>query len=74
MRRRPNDYRGDDIVVGEFLGDLDLVVYAPSESEHVLIGLPLDDRPDWPAAAGDLAKFLVHYLDALGGKYWERSG
>jgi hypothetical protein len=73
--RRPGVYRADDVVVGEFLGDQELVVLAPSEvgRGHMLIALPLDDRGDWYAAAGDLTEFLDRYLDALGDKYWERS-
>jgi hypothetical protein len=71
--RRPVSYRDDDLVVGEFLGDQELVVLAPSEMGrgHVLVALPLDDRPDWYAAADDLAGFLDRYLEALGDKYWE---
>jgi hypothetical protein len=59
--------------MGEFLGDQELLVLAPSEPDrgHVLIALPLDDRSDWHAAAGDLAEFLDRYLNALSDKYWE---
>lgn len=73
--RRPGAYRADDVVVGEFLGGQELVVLAPSETDrgHVLIALPLDERADWYAVAGDLAEFLDRYLDALGENYWERS-
>jgi hypothetical protein len=72
--QRPEAYRDDDVVVGEFLGDQELVVLAPSEAGrgHVLIALPLDDRVDWFSAADDLAGFLDRYLEALGNKYWER--
>ena len=46
------------------------VVLGPSEMErgHVLGVLPLDDRPDWYAAAGDLATLLDRYLNAFGDK------
>jgi hypothetical protein len=72
---RPGAYRDDDIVVGEFLGDQELLVLAPGEAGHghVLIALPLDDRPDWDRAADSLAEFLARYLEAAGAKYWERS-
>jgi len=35
-------------VIGEFLGDQELLVLAPSEIDrgHVLVALPLDDRTD----------------------------
>jgi hypothetical protein len=71
---RPSDLRPDDVVVGEFLGDQELVVLAPSEAgrRRVLIALPLDGRDDWFAAASSLGEFLVRYFDAAGEKYWER--
>lgn len=73
--QRPGAYRADDVVIGAFLGDQELVVVAPSEADrrHVLIALPMDDRSDWYAAAGSLAEFLDRYLQAFGDKYWEQS-
>ena len=73
--QRPAAYCADDVVIGEFLGDQELVVVAPSEADrrHVLIALPMDDRPDWYAAAGSLAEFLDRYLTAFGDKYWEHA-
>ena len=70
---RPQDVRDDDIVVGEFLGDQELLVVAPSEEgvRRVLIALPLDARADWFGVAGDLAQFLASYFAARGDKYWE---
>ena len=57
---RPQDFRDDDIVLGEFLGDQELLVVAPSESgvRRVLVALPLDPRSEWHGAAEDLATFL----------------
>jgi len=70
---RQTDFRDGDVVVGEFLGDQELLVVAPSESgvRRVLIALPLDPRDDWFGAAPDLARFLEAYFDAGGNKYWE---
>lgn len=67
---RPGDYRSDDVVVGEFLGDLELLVMAPSEDgdRRVMVALPLDERRDWYAAAQDLARFLERYRDRQGGQ------
>jgi len=72
---RPYDFRDDDIVIGEFLGDQDLLVVAPSEfgSRRVLVALPLDSRDDWFGAAEDLGEFLDSYFAARGSKYWERA-
>jgi hypothetical protein len=71
--RRPGDYRPDDFVIGEFLGDLELLVMAPSEvgNRRIMVALPLDDRLDWYPAGSSLAKFLEDYLKSFGGKYWE---
>jgi len=70
---RPSELRPDDVVVGEFLGDQELVVLAPSETgrRRVLIALPLDGRDDWFPAASSLGEFLEQYFDAVGEKYWE---
>jgi hypothetical protein len=71
---RPQDMRADDVVLGEFLGDQELLVIAPSESgrRRVLVALPLDPREDWFGVAEDMAKFLYSFLHAEGNKYWER--
>ena len=72
---RSGAYRSEDMVIAEFLGDQDLVVVAPSESDprrRVLIALPMDDRPDWCGAASSVAEFLDRYLRAFGDKYWEQ--
>jgi hypothetical protein len=71
---RPLEFRPDDIVLGAFLGDQELLVLAPSESgwRRILIALPLDDRSDWFGAAEDLGQFLKQYFDHVGDKYWER--
>jgi hypothetical protein len=70
---RPGAYRPDDVVVGEFLGDLELLVMAPSEAgdRRVLVTLPLDDRSDWYPVAPCLARFLEKYLASQGSKFWE---
>jgi len=72
--QRPDAYRPDDVVIGEFLGDLELLVMAPSEAgdRRILVALPLDDRSDWYPAAASLAHFLEKYLGSYGGKYWEQ--
>lgn len=70
---RPDDITPDDFVVGEFLGDQELLTFAPSEdgTRRVLVALPIDSREDWYPAAHSLADFLDQYLAHVGGKYWE---
>lgn len=72
--QRPDDLRADDVVLGEFLGDSELLVFAPSEVEgrRYLIALPLDPREDWYAAGGSIVEVLQRLLDANGDKYWEQ--
>lgn len=72
LTARPGDFRPDDIVVGEFLGDQELLVVAGVAGQHqVLVALPLDDRADWDVAAEDLGQFLTLYLQHGGDTYWE---
>jgi hypothetical protein len=71
--RRRTEFRADDVVIGTFLGDQELLVLAPSEADarRLLVALPLDSRSDWFAAGSDLGEFLKSYLDACGEKFWE---
>jgi hypothetical protein len=70
---RPEDVGSDDIVIGKFLGDQELLVLASGETgnRRILIALPLDDRADWFGAASDLHSFLESYFASDGEKYWE---
>ncbi|SDK95131.1 hypothetical protein [Arthrobacter sp. ok362] len=68
---RPGDFEATDAVVGEFLGDTDLLVLEANGG--VLVALPLDPRTDWPRVASTLPEFLTRYLEAVGDKYWESS-
>lgn len=71
---RPSEFHSDDIVVGEFLGDQELLVLAPSETgqRRMLVALPLDSRTEWFGAAQSIGLFLDQYFDHVGDKYWER--
>ena len=70
---RPRDIKRDDIVVGEFLGDLQLLALEPNPSGGVraLIALPLDGREDWPIAGESLSEFLVTYFGNNGKMFWD---
>ena len=65
------DFEATDAVVGEFLGDTDVLVLEVNGG--VLVALPLDPRTDWPRVASTLSEFLTPYLQAAGEKYWESS-
>jgi hypothetical protein len=60
-----------DIVLGEFLGDRDLLVI--DGSGELLVALPLDYRSDWSRAAASLGQFLTSYVAAEGEKFWEKA-
>lgn len=70
---RSDDFRSGDIVLGEFLGDLELLVYAPAEesARRYLIALPLDPRNDWYPAGTSVAELLQGLLASDGKKFWE---
>ena len=72
---RPAEFLANDLVIGAFIGDLELLVVAPSEppERRILAAEPLDPRVDWPAAATNLASFLEKYFEAAGEKYWDPS-
>ena len=71
---RPDDIHADDIVLGEFLGDSELLVYAPSADgpRRYLIALPLDSRDNWYAAGATAAEVFERYAASGGEKYWEQ--
>lgn len=70
--RTDKNFRKDDLVIGSFIGDLEHVVIAPSESaqRRILIALPLDKREDWYGVGADLGEFLEGYFQTRGAKYW----
>jgi hypothetical protein len=68
-RDRPDDMRPDDIVVGEFIGDSDLLLVTTTA---VVVAGPIDGRDEWPAVATDLGAFFTSYVAELGAKYWEK--
>jgi hypothetical protein len=78
LAARPADFRAGDLVVGEFLGDADLLVVRcdPSQTDfgRVLVAQPIDPRPDWPIAAPSFSRFLELYAAAEGDKFWEPRG
>ncbi|WCO67154.1 hypothetical protein PO878_00260 [Iamia majanohamensis] len=72
---RPSDFLSSDLVLAEFLGDLELLVMDRSgTSEKMLIALPLESRAHWPVVGDSLTDFLNRYVGSLGRKIWESSG
>lgn len=73
---RKADYLADDVVVGEFLGDQDLLVVSPLDPRgcELLVSLPLDPRAGWYVPSDHLGAFLEQLLKHGGAKFWEPSG
>ena len=73
--QRARDAAPGDLVLGEFLGDSELLVVRadPTAEDYnvVMIALPLDPRSDWSVAADSLGTFLEKYDTAQGAKFWE---
>jgi hypothetical protein len=73
LANRPEDYHTDELIIGEFYGDLEYLVLAPSEQagRQVVISLPMEHRAAWRRVAGSLTEFLIRYYEAEGAKWWE---
>ncbi len=75
IAQRKEDFRPGDLIVGEFLGDADMMVLrcdaASPDFGNVMIALPLDSREEWYLAANSLESFLSQFLAACGNKFWE---
>jgi hypothetical protein len=67
---RPKDVEASDIILGEFLGDQDLLVV--DKMGAVLVALPLDHRAEWYRAAANLPEFFGRYVESRGEKFWEK--
>lgn len=73
LAARPSDFLDGDIVIGEFLGDSDLLVLSPLArgQNRVLVAAPLDPREEWHGAGGSLAEVIALFHQKEGAKYWE---
>lgn len=73
--QRASNYIDGDLIIGEFLGDSDLLLIRcdPQADDFgsVIIVLPLDARSEWYYVATSLAEFLQKYLESPDRKYWE---
>lgn len=76
IKGREQDFRAGDVILGEFLGDSDLLVLrcdpAACDYGNVMIALPIDPRDEWYTVGASLLDFLIRFVDANGEKFWER--
>lgn len=74
---RLEEWREGDLIVGEFLGDSDLLVLRcdPGSPDFgtVVISKPIDHRNDWVTAAKSLGEFVQQFWISQGEKFWESS-
>jgi len=75
LRQNSNEFQDEDLIIGEFLGDSDLlVVRCDQDSEdfgQVIISLPIDHRSDWYYLSYLLPEFLQKFISSQGEKFWE---
>ena len=64
-----------DIVVGMFVGDLELLVMRADRTQDdfgsLLVLLPTSPRREWYRVSDSLSEFLEIYSEADGQKFWE---
>lgn len=72
---RKRDFKEGDLIVGEFIGDCELLLIrcdsSSSDFGSVILVNPIDPREDWSMIANDFEKFLVGYFQSQGDKFWE---
>ena len=73
---RAADYSPGDLVIGEFLGDSELLLarcdMAADDYGRIMVVLSIDARREWYVAGETFAIFLRDYARAAGAKFWER--
>lgn len=75
LRRNSDEFQDGDLIIGEFLGDSDLLVVRCdqnfSDFGKVIISLPIDHRSDWYYLPYLLPEFLQKFINSQGEKFWE---
>ncbi len=76
LATRSLETRRGDVVVGEFIGDSELLLLRCEEGSGdygaVVVVLPIYPRAEWPVVADSLDAFLPAYIAAGGDKFWEQ--
>ncbi len=74
LRQNSDEFQDGDLVIGEFLGDSDLlVVRCDQDSDdfgQLIISLPIDRRSDWYYLPYLLPEFLQKFINSQGEKFW----
>ena len=75
LRRGSDEFQSGDIIIGEFLGDSDLLVVRCDQNSddfgQLIISLPIDHRSDCYYLPYLLPEFLQKIINGQGEKFWE---
>ena len=75
LRRDSDEFQSGDLIIGEFLGDSDLLVVRCDQNSddfgQLIISLPIDHRSDWYYLPYLLPEFLQKIINSQGEKFWE---
>jgi hypothetical protein len=75
--RRPEHFVKGDLFIGEYLGDLDLVLIRCNLQEpdfsRIVIADAIDPRSNWLTVANSLSEFINQTLDNPENKFWDKS-
>jgi len=74
LRQNSNEFESEDLIIGEFLGDSDLLVVTcnPNATNfgQIIVALPIDHREDWYYLTYSLPEFLQKFINSQGEKFW----
>lgn len=75
LRQGSDEFQSGDLIIGEFLGDSDLLVVRCDQNSddfgQLIISLPIDHRSDWYYLPYLLPEFLQKIINSQGEKFWE---
>lgn len=73
IAERPLDFAKNDVVIGSFIGDLDLLVISCEYESfgNISVSDPIDKKKDWYKVSSSFTEFLDLYLQEEGEKFWE---
>ena len=70
-----NEFKSEDLIIGEFLGDSDLLVVNCDRNStnfgQIIIALPIDCREDWYYLTYSLPEFLQRFINSQGENFWK---
>ncbi len=75
LMRNSDQFQDGDLIIGEFLGDSDLLIVRCDQKSDdfgkLIISLPIDHRSDWYYLPYLLPGFFQKFINSQGEKFWE---